>query len=71
MQIQKVLSEESNSTLTTFFLFLCSSTLLFFGPVPLGTREGSKGQISLNFKYEVNLKDFYTLLCGSCHRGGT
>ena len=31
----------------------------FFGPVPLGTGEGSKGQISFNFIYKVNFKDFY------------
>ena len=30
----------------------------------LGVR--SKGQISLNFGYHVNLKDFYTKLCVCC-----
>ena len=30
----------------------------FFGPAPLGPWEGSKGQISFNFNYKVNSKDF-------------
>ena len=30
---------------------------------PWGPGEGSKGQISLNFNYKVNFKDFYTKLC--------
>ena len=30
----------------------------FFGPAPWGPGEGSKGQISLNFNYKVNFKDF-------------
>ena len=28
----------------------------------------SKGQISLNFNYKVNLKDFYTKLCVCSHK---
>ena len=35
----------------------------FFGPAPWGPEEGSKGQISFNFNYKVNFKDFYTKLC--------
>ena len=35
----------------------------FFGPVPWGPGEGSKGQISFNVNYKVNFKDFYTKLC--------
>ena len=35
----------------------------FFGPAPWGPGEGSKGQISFNFNYKVNFKDFYTKLC--------
>ena len=31
-----------------------------FGPAPWGPGEGSKGQISLNFNYKVNFKDFYS-----------
>ena len=31
---------------------------LFFGPAPWGPGEGSKGQISFNFNYKVNFKDF-------------
>ena len=34
-----------------------------FGPAPWGPGEGSKVQISFNFNYKVNLKDFYTKLC--------
>ena len=30
----------------------------FFGPAPWGPGEGSKGQISFNFTYKVNFKDF-------------
>ena len=32
---------------------------IFFGPTPWGPREGSKGQISFNFNYKVNFKDFF------------
>ena len=32
----------------------------FFGPTPWGPGEGSKGQISFNFNYKVNFKDFYS-----------
>ena len=31
---------------------------LFLTPLPLGPQEGSKGQISFNFNYKVNFKDF-------------
>ena len=34
-----------------------------FGPAPLGTGEGTRGQISINFNYKVNLKNLYTKLC--------
>ena len=33
------------------------------GLAPWGPGEGSKGQISFNFNYKVNIKDFYTKLC--------
>ena len=32
----------------------------FFGPFPWRPGEGSKGQISFNFNYKVNFKDFST-----------
>ena len=36
----------------------------FFCPAPWGPGEGSKGQISFNFNYKVNFKDFlYQTLC--------
>ena len=41
---------------------------LFFGPAPWGPWEGSKGQISFNFNYKVNFKDFYTKLCVCTHK---
>ena len=41
---------------------------LFFGPAPWGHGEGSKGQISFNFNYKVNFKDFYTKLCVCSHK---
>ena len=37
----------------------------FFLPAPWGPGEGPKGQISLNFNYKVNFKDFLTKLCVS------
>ena len=40
-----------------------------FGPVPWGPGEGSKGQISFNFNYKVNFKDFYSKLCVCSHKG--
>ena len=39
---------------------VCNVT--FFGPAPWGPTEGPKGQISLNFNYKVNFKDFLTKL---------
>ena len=39
-----------------------------FPPRLLGPWEGSKGQISLNFNYKVNCKDFHTKLCVSSHK---
>ena len=39
-----------------------------FGPTPWGPQEFSKGQISFNFNYKVNLKDFYTKLCMCSHK---
>ena len=44
----------------------CNS--IFFGPTPWGPGEGSKGQISFNFNYKVNFKDFYTKLCVCSHK---
>ena len=41
----------------------CNSTV--FSPVPQGPGREPKGQISLNFSYEVNFKDFKTELCVS------
>ena len=35
----------------------------YFGPTPWVSGEGSKGQISFNFNYKINFKDFYTKLC--------
>ena len=40
----------------------------FFGPAPWGPWEESKGQISFNFNYKVNFKDFYTKLCVCSHK---
>ena len=37
----------------------------FFWPRPLGPGEGPKGQISFNFNFKVNFKDFLTKLCVS------
>ena len=37
-------------------------------PPPWGPGEGSKGQISFNFNYKVNFKDFYTKLCVCSHK---
>ena len=35
----------------------------YLGLAPWGPGEGSKGQISFNFNYKVNFKDFYFKLC--------
>ena len=41
----------------------------FFGsPGPWGPGELSKGQISFNFNYKVNFKDFYSKLCKCTHK---
>ena len=45
-----------------------SNSKIFLGPAPLGPGEGSKGQISINFNYKVNFKDFYTKLCVCSHK---
>ena len=42
--------------------------LNFFGPAPWDPGEGSKGQISFNFNYKVNFKDFYSKLCVCSHK---
>ena len=39
----------------------------FFCPAPLGPGKGSKDQISFNFNYKVNFKDFYTKLFVCSH----
>ena len=44
------------------------ATAIFFCPVPWGPREGSKGEISSNFNYKVNFKDFYTKLLVCSHK---
>ena len=36
------------------------NVIIFFGPAPWGPGEGSKGQISFNFNYKVNFKDFFS-----------
>ena len=41
---------------------------MLFCLAPWGPGEGSKGQISLNFNYKVNIKDFYTKLCVCSHK---
>ena len=43
----------------------------FFLPAPWGPWEESKGQISFNFYYKVNFKDFYTKLCVCTHNWKT
>ena len=40
----------------------------FSSPAHWGPGEGSKGQISFNFNYKVNFKDFYSKLC-VCSQG--
>ena len=37
-------------------------------PHSLGPGEGPKDQISLNFNYKDNFKDFYTKLCVLSHK---
>ena len=45
-------------TLGCELLTMGRATSNFFGPAPWGPGEGPKGQISLNFSYKVNFKDF-------------
>ena len=40
----------------------------FFLPRPCGLGEESKGQISFNFNYTVNFKDYYTKRCVCTHK---
>ena len=44
---------------------------IFLGSAPWGPGKGSKGQISFNFNYKVNFKDFYTNFCVCSHKGKT
>ena len=44
----------------------CSSN--FFCSATWGPDEGSKGQVSFDFNYKFNLKDFYTKLCVCSHK---
>ena len=37
-------------------------------PAPWGPGEGSKVQISFNFNYKANFRDFYTKLCVCSHK---
>ena len=41
---------------------------ILFWPRPLGPWGGVKGQISFNFNYKVNFKDFYTKLYVCSHK---
>ena len=41
---------------------------IFLAPPPWGPGERSKGQISINFNYKVNFKDFYSKLCVCSHK---
>ena len=40
----------------------------FLAPPPWGPGDRSKGQISFNFNYKVNFKDFYSKLCVCSHK---
>ena len=42
--------------------------IFYIDPVPWGPGEGTKGQISFNFNYKVNFKDFYSKLCVCSHK---
>ena len=44
------------------------ATAKLFWPAPWGPGEESKGQISFNFNYKVNFKDFYSKLCVCSHK---
>ena len=49
-----------------------ASNVKKFGPAPRGPGEGSKGQISFNFNYKVNFKDFlFKTLCVFSQRKDT
>ena len=46
----------------------CTQHQFFGGHAPWGPGEGLKGQISFNFNYKVNFKDFYSRLCVCSHK---
>ena len=48
--------------------YMGRATAKKFDPAHWGPEEGSKGQISFNFNYKVNFKDFYTKLCVCSHK---
>ena len=41
---------------------------IIFGPAPWGPGEKSKDQISFNFNYKVDFKDFYSNFCVCSHK---
>ena len=60
--------KQSNQTNNQIWCVPYSHKQTFFGPAPWCPGEGPKGQVSFNFNYKVNFKDFYTKLFVSSHK---
>ena len=64
----KPLDEIQPNLVCKLLTWMGRATAIFFCPAPWVPGEGSKGQISFNFNYKVNFKDFYTKLCVCSHK---
>ena len=64
----KPLDEIQPNLVCELLTWMRHATANFFCPAPWGPGEGLKGQISFNFNYKVNFKDFYTKLCVCPHK---
>ena len=64
----KPLDENQPNLVRELLTCMGRATSNIFCPAPWGPGEGPKGQISFNFNYKVNFKDFYTKLCVCSHK---
>ena len=64
----KPLDEIQPNLVCKLLTWMGRATAIFFCPAPWVPGEGSKGQISFNFNYKVNFKNFYTKLCVCSHK---
>ena len=64
----KLLDQNQPNLACELLTWMGRVTGFFLCPAPWGPGEGSKIQISFNFNYIVNFKDFYTKLCVCSHK---